>query len=323
MRPVVTTALVFLLVPVVVGAQVLRVSELSVRDLSALDRERTVVVIPGGLLEEHGPYLPSFTDGYLSEWIAERTAEALVAERGRTVLMLPTIPLGVGSPEDFAGLQPFSGSYTVRPETLRAVYMDLAAALGRDGFRTIFIVNGHGSPSHNWALTEASRYFEGRFGGTMVPLLSLVYRGTQPANPVFSPQEAAENGVDVHSGATETSRTLFLRPRMVHSDYVSAPARTAGSPDELLEIARQQEWTGYFGSPRISSAQAGAQLVDQRTRNAIELAVAVLDGLDWHSLSSLGDRKGLNRAFQTLDENLLARSSEEERMQSEWIRSRR
>ena len=98
-------------------AQVLSVSELSSRDLRGLDRERTVVMIPGGVFEQHGPYLP---DGYLNEWIARRTAEAIVAERGLTVLILPTIPRGVGLPEDFGGLSPFAGSYTVRPEKLRA-----------------------------------------------------------------------------------------------------------------------------------------------------------------------------------------------------------
>ncbi len=110
--------------PVTVFAQILKVAELSVRDLENLDRDETIVIMPGGILEEHGPYLPSFNDGYLNAWLADRTAEAIIAERGGTVLMFPTIPLGAGIPEDFGGLSPFSGSYTVRPDTLRAVYMD-------------------------------------------------------------------------------------------------------------------------------------------------------------------------------------------------------
>ena len=143
-------------------AQVLRVAELSSRDLQKLNRDRTVVMIPGGIFEQHGPYLPSFTDGYLNEWIAHHTAEAIVAERGLVVLIFPTIPLGVGSPEDFGGLSPFSGSYALRPETLRAVYMDLVSALGQDGFRTIFVVNRHGAPAHNRSLLDAAEYFEAR-----------------------------------------------------------------------------------------------------------------------------------------------------------------
>jgi hypothetical protein len=32
--------------------------------IQALNLQETVVLIPGGILEEHGPYLPSYIDGY-------------------------------------------------------------------------------------------------------------------------------------------------------------------------------------------------------------------------------------------------------------------
>lgn len=84
-------------------AQIRRLAELSVTDIQALDRSKTVVIIPGGLFEEHGPYLPAFTDGYTNEWTAIQVAQAIVARPGWQVLMFPVIPLGVGSPEDFGG----------------------------------------------------------------------------------------------------------------------------------------------------------------------------------------------------------------------------
>ena len=314
--------LTLITVPTATNGQILRVAEMSVRDLSALDRDQTVVIVPGGILEEHGPYLPSFNDGYMSGWVAERTAEAILAERGGTVLMFPTIPLGVGSPEDFAGVAPYSGSYTIRPETLRAVYMDLSSAIGRDGFRTIFVINGHGSPSHNWALLEASEYFADRFGGTMVPLMSLVNSGSDAAPSVFTQAEAEENGVDVHAGATETSRTLFLHPELVHDDVDSAAPHTARSLDALVDVAESPTWTGYFGSPRVASPQAGAQLVAHRTGQVTELALRILDGFDWRGLPTSGDRDNLNPSFQTLDQNLLARSGQERLAQEAWIDAR-
>jgi hypothetical protein len=46
------------------GAQVYRLAELNVGQIRMLDRQRTVILLPGGILEEYGPYLPSFTDGY-------------------------------------------------------------------------------------------------------------------------------------------------------------------------------------------------------------------------------------------------------------------
>jgi hypothetical protein len=47
--------------------QIYHVKEMNTEQIRALDREKTVVLIPGGILEEHGPYLPSFTDGYMAE----------------------------------------------------------------------------------------------------------------------------------------------------------------------------------------------------------------------------------------------------------------
>ena len=40
------------------SAQVVRVGDLNTRQIRALDRSRTVVFLQGGMLEEHGPYLP-------------------------------------------------------------------------------------------------------------------------------------------------------------------------------------------------------------------------------------------------------------------------
>src|SRR5262245_59192869 len=79
-------------------------------------------------VEEHGPYLPAFTDGYASEWAAGQVAKAIVARPGWTVVTFPVVPLGVGSPEDFGGRRPFAGSYTVRPSTLEAVFRALLEA---------------------------------------------------------------------------------------------------------------------------------------------------------------------------------------------------
>ena len=46
-----------------VAAQILRIGEMNTQQIRALDLAKTVVLIPGGILEEHGPYLrPMRTD---------------------------------------------------------------------------------------------------------------------------------------------------------------------------------------------------------------------------------------------------------------------
>ena len=313
-------AAVLFAVPANAVGQILQLAELSVRDLEQLNHEQTVVIIPGGIFEQHGPYLPSFTDGYLNEWLAAQTAEATLAARGGTVLMFPTIPLGAGLPEDFAGLSPFSRSYTVRPETLRAIYMDLASALGQDGFRTVFLLNRHGAPAHNWALLEAADYFNDRFDGTMVVLTSLLYDGTIEAPSFLDSEEKIEHGIDIHAGVGETSQTLFLQPRLVHDDYRLARPMTADSAEDLTRIAESTGWPGYFGSPRLATQAADAQVVEYRTKQVVELALRILDGFDWRVLPTCADIT--NASFRAVDDNNRARAEEEKRRQEEWIAGR-
>ena len=286
---VICSSVFLLLITPATFGQILNVADLSVRDIRELERDDTVVILQGGILEEHGPYLPSFTDGYMNTYLAKETAEAILSNHGGAVLMFPMIPLGAGLPEDNAGKSPFSGSYTVRPETLRAVYMDLASAVGQDGFRTIFVINKHGAPAHNRALLEAADYFNGRFDRSMVVLTSLVFESPPDPPQIFDSEEQKENGYSVHSGAEETSQTLFLRPGLVHDDYRDATPDTADSPDDLAKVAKMPDWPGYFGAPRLADAETGAQLVKYRTDRIVDLALRVLDGFDWRQLSTRAD----------------------------------
>jgi hypothetical protein len=47
-------------------AQIYHVQEMNTEQIKALEREKTVVLLPVGILEEHGPYLPSLSDGYIT-----------------------------------------------------------------------------------------------------------------------------------------------------------------------------------------------------------------------------------------------------------------
>src|SRR5690554_185549 len=77
-------------------AQIYHVAQMNIEQIGALDKQKTVVILPGGILEGHGPHLPAFIDGYSNEWLAQQLAEAIVARPGFSVLVFPTIPLGHG-----------------------------------------------------------------------------------------------------------------------------------------------------------------------------------------------------------------------------------
>ena len=64
--------------PQVVSAQILKIGEMNTQQIQALDLPKSVVLIPGGILEEHGPYLPSYTDGYADDAYTRELAKVSV-----------------------------------------------------------------------------------------------------------------------------------------------------------------------------------------------------------------------------------------------------
>jgi len=274
-----------------VAAQVVRIAEMNTRQIRALNLQKTVVVIPGGILEEHGPYLPSYTDGYAIDAYAQDLAKAIVSRPGWTVVLFPQIPLGNDPANTIGGKRVFPGSYPVRMATLRAIYMDLANELGQQGFRWIFLVHNHGAPNHHKALNQASDYFHDVYGGTMVHLFGLkpVFLCCGIEDQMFSAKERDEEGFTVHAGADEQSEILFLRPELVPTDYRGADSLTGKNFADLVRIAKADGWPGYFGAPRLASAAMGAQGFALSSQKLKETALQILDGLDYRKIPRYAD----------------------------------
>lgn len=267
-------------------AQLRDMRELNTVQLQSLDLQRTVILIPGGILEQHGPYLPSYTDGYVNEFVTQEIAEAVVARSGWSVLMFPPIPLGAGGANQVGFKHVFPGTYHVHFESLRSIYMDIAAELGEAGFEWIFVVSSHGAASHHRALNQASDFFNDTYAGTMVHLTGVIPPNPQRVDLGLSNEERDENGFDVHGGMDETSRILFIRPDLVSPGFVQAAAHAGRGWSDLVEIGRRDGWPGYFGSPRLATAARGAMLMKARSKELTDLALAILDGLDPRQLQS-------------------------------------
>jgi len=258
-------------------AQVLHIAELNTEQIRDLDKEKTIVLIPGGILEQHGPYLPSYTDGYRNEWAAGELSRAIAVRPGWTALVFPTIPLGVGGANEIGGIFSFPGTYAVRSTTLRAIFVDLANELGEQGFKWIFVVHLHGAPAHSRVLDEAGDYFRDIYGGRMVHLYGLLPVLEAGALPL-DPAEATGTGLDIHAGRGETSDILFIRPDLVASGYQTAPPLPGFSFDDLVRIAQSPDWPGYFSAPGQATAAEGKARLEQRTEAAAEIMWRIVEG---------------------------------------------
>jgi creatinine amidohydrolase len=269
--------------PLSATADVIDAEALTTTQFAALDRSKTAVIVPGGILEEHGPHLPSASDTYQARWLADNLARRIGSRPGWTAVMFPMIPLGHSGANDIPRQWVYPGTVTIRMKTLRAVYMDLADTLGEHGFRYVFLVHIHGAPDHNQALDQAARYFGDTWGGTMVHLQGLKSVNAPERFPEGLVNEAARraDGFTVHAGLSESSRVLFTRPDLIPPSLFSAPALTATRFADLVGLGKTDAWTGYWGNPAASSIALGAALLDEMASRIGVVAEAVLDGKPW------------------------------------------
>jgi len=299
------------------AADVKRLGELNTAQIRALDRAKTVVLLPGGILEEHGPYLPAWTDGILSERMTAELAQGIAAaKKDWTVLVFPQVAVGASGYNEVGGHFTFPGTYAVRPSTLRAVFMDLASELGDQGFRWIFVVHVHGAPRHNRVLDQAGDYFHDTYGGRMVHLwgpLPVVSAWGKELE-TLSAAVRAEEGVALHAGMDETSLMLHLAPELVSPERAQAKVVTGRTLEASFETAKAGDWPGYLGSPRLANAELGARIWKGLSGAATAHALQILDGADPTKFARFSDYMedyelfaGWIRASETRDAELEAK----------------
>jgi creatinine amidohydrolase len=96
-----------------------------------------IVVIPIGATEQHGPHLPTMVDHRLVFEVACRAAR-LVADR-EPIVVTPVIPFGMSEHHISLG-----GTITLDYTTMAGVLGCVVGSAVRQGFRRLFVLNGHG-----------------------------------------------------------------------------------------------------------------------------------------------------------------------------------
>jgi creatinine amidohydrolase len=246
-------------------SNIYKLEELTWPEIDALDRQRTMFILPMGMIEEHGPHLPvgadTFGVTYEADGASKRVSRALP---DWNVVLMPAISYGQGGANQLGDILVHPGTYGIRQSTLRSLVADLGAEIAQNGFKWIFVMNGHGGPPHNIAINEACDFVSETFRVTMLHLTGLFRAdaaiqasGEKINAKYFSAAELSSFGMDVHAGVGETSGMLAVRPDLVRSNYRTLPNRAGRSLDELREIATTAGWQGYLSSPAKATAEYG------------------------------------------------------------------
>jgi creatinine amidohydrolase len=110
------------------------------KQVDALDRETTVLVLPTAAIEQHGPHLPLATDTLINSILLGAALAQL--PQGTAVYALPAICYGKSN--EHVG---FPGTLSVSASTFMAVVRDLGASISASGFKKLVLYNTHGGNS--------------------------------------------------------------------------------------------------------------------------------------------------------------------------------
>ena len=119
-----------------------------------------IVLLPTGIIEEHGPHLGLAVDTYIAYLIGVMARREL-ASRGITALIAPPCYWGVSQ-----GTAVFPGTFSVRRETMKALVYDILASLHGWGFKRVFAVNWHADFQHCRVCWKPSRRRGGEWAWT-------------------------------------------------------------------------------------------------------------------------------------------------------------
>jgi creatinine amidohydrolase len=235
---------------------------------------RTVAILPVGAVEAHGPHLPLETDVIIAQAMARSGADHL-ARRGVPAVILPPLCYTAAG---FA--RGFSGTISLRPETVSATIVDIAANLLRQGYGVLAIANAHLDPAHLASLDAAADEIR-RTSDLTVAFPNLARK------PWATRLSAEFQSGACHAGQFETSIVLAERPELVRE---AIRAQLPANPASLSRAIREgkqsfEEAEGpraYFGFPADAGAAEGEATVDTLGRilsEAIQVAQGQAGGL--------------------------------------------
>ncbi|MCD4523584.1 mycofactocin biosynthesis peptidyl-dipeptidase MftE [Nocardioides sp. cx-173] len=200
----------------------------------------TLVIVPVGSIEQHGPHLPLETDTLIARAVADRMALEL-----GDAWVAPAVSYGSSGEH-----QAFPGTCSIGTEALRLLVVELVRSI-RCWADRVVLVNAHGG--NLTAVHEAVEQLRAEgHDVTWVP--------------------CATEDVDLHAGHTETSLMLHLAPWSVRRHR--AEAGNTRPLDEILPAMRTGgvaavSANGVLGDPTGASAHHGARILEQIVGNAL------------------------------------------------------
>ena len=227
------------------------------KQVEALSKEDTLLVLPTAAIEQHGHHLPLATDTLINNLLLGKALEQLPAEAPVYALE----PVCYGKSNEHLG---FPGTLSLSSSTFMAVLRDLGASISAAGFKRLALYNSHGG---NASLVDVmARDLRAEFG-----LCTFALYGSGGIS--FEGVSAQERAYGFHAGEIETAFLLSVTPGLVdQTSYTVNYIANIEKPEFLLPenaaatfawLTRDIAQSGVMGDPRAATAENGIRWADQ------------------------------------------------------------
>ncbi|WP_252315226.1 creatininase family protein [Sinobaca sp. H24] len=175
---------------------------LSTKEVENIPKDKALLVLHIGAVEQHGEHLPTFTDTLIGEGLLTQAFEKFNKEHN--IWLLPSIPYGkstehIGNP----------GTFSLSATTLQHIVMDIGKSAARSGFRRLLILNTHGG--NNDLLNMMARDVRTETG-------LMVFRLNPQSEKTKEWITSQEADYGIHGGDVETSMVLAFKENWVDMD---------------------------------------------------------------------------------------------------------
>lgn len=245
-------------------------------EIQAAAARDTLILLPVGQVEEHGPHLPLDCDTIIATETARAVAETI--QKQIPVLIMPAVwtAYSVRQVARWPGLITFR-----EPETMIQMIYDILASLVENGFNKIVIINAHGN---NPAILElACRKIGSDYD--VFPAVTYVLAMSKSIGAAVRKSEMG--GCGGHAGEEETALLLHLAPDLVHMERATNedivtyqnrffPGDVYSDIENKLGGIYWSTWgvveskSGVYGDPTVATAETGKALFAEIVNNYLD-----------------------------------------------------
>ncbi len=240
------------------------------KQVEALPKEKTLLVLPTAAIEQHGHHLPLATDTLINNLLLGRALDKL--PKDAPVYALP--PICYGKSNEHIG---FPGTMSMTAATYMAVVRDIGASVAASGFKKLALYNSHGG---NSALNDVmARDLRAEFG------LRTFQMGAS-GGAKFADIGAQERAYGFHAGEYETSLLLAATPALVDTsaytvNYIAdvlkpEVLKPEFAPATFAWLTREIAPSGVMGDPNPSTADKGERWIEEAATCAARALEAML-----------------------------------------------